>query len=327
MPFSRPPAGDRASKRARRHADREVRRVLSESRSIAIWVFFIVSSHVSGFALLAGNGRLALVAGALAFGAFIALSARAEPVPDRGPKGAIATMPEPAFEVLVQHVEHAADDPGPAGAEPADTGDAIGDDEFAQLVRAALDDLPLFMRFELERNIAVVIADDGELHGAYGMYVGGTVARRSWCDRIIIYRDTLTRDYGGAPDALRRMVTMVVQHELAHHLGASERRVAELGLSDLRGRSPSPEPCDVAATPAAPAMGAVAESRRPPAGCGPPIRARCAAMARRATHKPAARAAGSCAARPQRRAARNVRSRARAGGLRGPPRRSRRACR
>ena len=58
----------------------------------------------------------------------------------------------------IQQVEHAADQPARAGAEPTHTGAALGEDEFAQLVRAALDDLPLFMRFELQGNIGATIA-------------------------------------------------------------------------------------------------------------------------------------------------------------------------
>ena len=47
---------------------------------------------------------------------------------------------------------------------------------------------------------------------------------------ILICRDTLVRDFGDDPDELRRQVVTAVRHELAHHLGARERRVAELGL-------------------------------------------------------------------------------------------------
>ncbi|MEA2128386.1 MAG: hypothetical protein QOJ85_1277, partial [Solirubrobacteraceae bacterium] len=73
-------------------AAREVCRALSESRAIATWGGLVVFSHVTGFALLAGERQLALVAGGLTFGCFLALSAHAEPEPDRGPKGEIATM-------------------------------------------------------------------------------------------------------------------------------------------------------------------------------------------------------------------------------------------
>src|SRR5918993_331350 len=65
---------------------------------------------------------------------------------------------------------------------------------------------------------------------AYGLYQGDTVARDDYPDRIIIFRDTLLRDFGDDPDELRGQVTRTVRHELAHHLGADELGVRELGL-------------------------------------------------------------------------------------------------
>ena len=56
------------------------------------------------------------------------------------------------------------------------------------------------------------------------------MARYDVPDRIIIYRDTLRRDFGHDPDLLREQVTITVRHELAHHLGADELGVRELGL-------------------------------------------------------------------------------------------------
>jgi len=49
-------------------------------------------------------------------------------------------------------------------------------------------------------------------------------------DRIVIYRDTLLRDFGHDPDALRDQVVRTVRHELAHHLGWDELGVRGLGL-------------------------------------------------------------------------------------------------
>ena len=47
---------------------------------------------------------------------------------------------------------------------------------------------------------------------------------------LVIFRDTLLRDFGDDPDELRAQVTRTVRHELAHHLGADELGVRELGL-------------------------------------------------------------------------------------------------
>jgi predicted Zn-dependent protease with MMP-like domain len=101
--------------------------------------------------------------------------------------------------------------------------------DFEELVRAALDDLPDLLLRALE-HVAVVISDKGRRHRAYGLYQGDTVARDDVPDRIVIFRDTLLRDFGDDPDELRAQVTRTVRHELAHHLGADELGVRELGL-------------------------------------------------------------------------------------------------
>ena len=101
--------------------------------------------------------------------------------------------------------------------------------DFDTLVREALDDLPDLLIKALDR-VPVVISDKGRKVGAYGLYQGDTVARDNYHDRIIIFRDTLLRDFGHDPDLLRDQVTRTVRHELAHHLGADELGVRELGL-------------------------------------------------------------------------------------------------
>jgi predicted Zn-dependent protease with MMP-like domain len=101
--------------------------------------------------------------------------------------------------------------------------------DFETLVREALDDLPDLLLRALD-HVAVVISDQGARHGAYGLYHGDTVARDNHADRIVIFRDTLLRDFGHDPDRLRDQVTRTVRHELAHHLGADELGVRELGL-------------------------------------------------------------------------------------------------
>ncbi len=101
--------------------------------------------------------------------------------------------------------------------------------DFETLVREALDDLPDLLIKALDR-VPVVVSNKGRQAGAYGLYQGDTVARDNYHDRIIIFRDTLLRDFGHDPDLLRDQVTRTVRHELAHHLGADELGVRELGL-------------------------------------------------------------------------------------------------
>jgi predicted Zn-dependent protease with MMP-like domain len=107
--------------------------------------------------------------------------------------------------------------------------DPYDPEDFDSLVREALDDLPDILIKALDR-VPVVVSTKGRQAGAYGLYQGDTVARDNYHDRIIIFRDTLLRDFGHDPDLLRAQVLRTVRHELAHHLGADELGVREMGL-------------------------------------------------------------------------------------------------
>ena len=128
-------------------------------------------------------------------------------------------IPEPEFRRLVDRSEALAALPPPARP-PS---------EFDELVMEALDDLPEGFREQLERT-PVVVSSRGHEQRAYGQYVGGTIARDTFPDRIVIYQDTLERDFGHDPELLRAQVERTVRHELAHHLGWDERGVRGLGL-------------------------------------------------------------------------------------------------
>jgi predicted Zn-dependent protease with MMP-like domain len=107
--------------------------------------------------------------------------------------------------------------------------DPYDEEDFRALVRAAMDDLPLEFYRALE-HVAIVVSDGGRRRRAYGLYEGGTVARDYFHDRIVIFRDTLLRDFGRDPELLKAQVTRTVRHELAHHLGWDEKGVRGLGL-------------------------------------------------------------------------------------------------
>jgi predicted Zn-dependent protease with MMP-like domain len=138
---------------------------------------------------------------------------------------------EDEFELLVRRSERLAREN--LAAEPEEEDflelDPRNPRDFEELVRQALDDLPDLLLKSLD-HVAVVISDKGRRHRAYGIYQGDTVARDNYPDRIVIFRDTLLRDFGDDPDELRAQVTRTVRHELAHHLGADELGVRELGL-------------------------------------------------------------------------------------------------
>jgi predicted Zn-dependent protease with MMP-like domain len=128
-------------------------------------------------------------------------------------------MPEPEFRRLVDRSDALAALP-PPDQPPS---------EFDELVMQALDDLPERFR-ELVERTPVIVSSRGHEHRAYGHYIGGTVARDIYPDRIVIYQDTLERDFGHDPEMLRAQVERTVRHELAHHLGWGEPGVRDLGL-------------------------------------------------------------------------------------------------
>src|SRR3954467_14926606 len=98
-----------------------------------------------------------------------------------------------------------------------------------ELVAGELDALPDWLLDALQ-SVPVVVRDGGRREHAYGLYQGDGAARDDRADRIVIFRDTLLRDFGDDPGELRGQVTRTVRHELAHHLGADELGVRELGL-------------------------------------------------------------------------------------------------
>jgi predicted Zn-dependent protease with MMP-like domain len=142
---------------------------------------------------------------------------------------------EEEFEAIVRRAEELAargewgdSDDGDADADD-DQYALTSDEDFKALVRSALDELPLEFHRALE-HVAIVVSDGGRARRAYGLYQGDTVARDYFHDRIVIFRDTLTRDFGHDPELLKAQVRRTVRHELAHHLGWGETGVRGLGL-------------------------------------------------------------------------------------------------
>ena len=128
-------------------------------------------------------------------------------------------MPEHEFERLVRRSEEMASDPDLR----------VGATEFDLLVAEAIDRLPPDFQALLDET-PVVVSQLGAENRAYGHYFGDTVARDNYPDRIVLYQDTLVRDFGWDPELLRTQVERTLRHELAHHLGWHEPGVRELGL-------------------------------------------------------------------------------------------------
>jgi predicted Zn-dependent protease with MMP-like domain len=128
-------------------------------------------------------------------------------------------IPEAEVDRLVERSERLARLPAPAH-EP--TG-------FDLLVADAIDELPPEFQ-ELLGTTPVVVSRHGSEFRAYGHYYGGSVVHGDREHRIVLYQDTLERDFGFDPDLLRAQVVRTLRHELAHHLGWGERGVRGLGL-------------------------------------------------------------------------------------------------
>ncbi|HEY1168547.1 MAG TPA: metallopeptidase family protein [Candidatus Limnocylindrales bacterium] len=126
-------------------------------------------------------------------------------------------------------------DPGAAPGGPPDP--------FEELVFAALDSLPEAFRDRLG-SVAIVVEDEPTpnqlasvgAYGLLGLYTG--VPRTAYgaehalvTSKITIFRGAHLRQFRD-PDSLARGVAETVRHEVAHHFGISDARLAELA----RGR-------------------------------------------------------------------------------------------
>jgi predicted Zn-dependent protease with MMP-like domain len=160
-------------------------------------------SGAEGLAVLAAAG---LALALLTAWAFVALTGK-------------DAMPEHEFERLVRRSEELSARPELRA----------GVTEFDLLVADAIDRLPPDFQRLLD-EIPVVVSQLGAENRAYGHYFGDTVARDDYPDRIVLYQDTLERDFGWDLDVLRAQVERTLRHELAHHLGWGEPGVRELGL-------------------------------------------------------------------------------------------------
>jgi predicted Zn-dependent protease with MMP-like domain len=157
----------------------------------------------------------------------------------------VSELDEQSFEALEDNVEQLAaqglkEATPPQQALAAD-GPIQSEEQFEAAVRSAIDALPLEFQRKLE-NVVITVSDNGQKQHAYGMYVPGGgpddgyrwwffgPGRRATPSQIIIYRDTLLRDYQHDPVLLRAKIVETVRHEVGHALGFDEDGVRSLGL-------------------------------------------------------------------------------------------------
>jgi predicted Zn-dependent protease with MMP-like domain len=115
------------------------------------------------------------------------------------------------------------------------------EETFEQLVADALDQIPESLG-RLMDNVVVMVADwptaeqlAGHRGTLLGLYQGIDLTRRSplsyagvMPDRITIFRGPISR-LARTEAELVNLVTTTVIHEVAHHFGISDERLAELG--------------------------------------------------------------------------------------------------
>lgn len=154
-------------------------------------------------------------------------------------------MDEKSFEALEDRVDRlASEDELALEANRTDLPPDVpihSEADFEAAVRAALDGLPAEVENQLG-GVAIIVSDDGAAHHAYGMFVPGakSVSKvAQWFpwggangtpEQIVIYRDTLTRDFGKDQKLLRAKIIETVRHEVGHALGLDEAGVRKLGL-------------------------------------------------------------------------------------------------
>lgn len=115
------------------------------------------------------------------------------------------------------------------------------DDEFDELVQAAIDAIPQSAK-ELMDNVAFFIEDEytplpGEPENTeiLGLYEGVSLTERDfdWAagalpDQITIYKNPTLRVCETRDDVIRE-VRITVMHEVAHHFGIDDEKLHDLG--------------------------------------------------------------------------------------------------
>ena len=179
--------------------------------AIAAFTVGLLLMLINPPSLSGAGGLVTLIVAAVAFVLFVAWATIA--------LAGRQTMSEREFDRLVELSEELA-------LHPREAEEVT---EFELLVADAIDRLPPEFQKLLDTT-PVVVSRRGASEGAYGHYFGGSVARGDREHRIVLYQDTLERDFGGHPDLLRAQVERTLRHELAHHLGWDEPGVRGLGL-------------------------------------------------------------------------------------------------
>ena len=118
----------------------------------------------------------------------------------------------------------------------------IADEQFAQLIAEAMDELPK-THMAAVKNVAIVYADDPtpeqreELRlrhdqTLFGLYEGVPLARRQGVtnyapDKITIFKHPICMS-ANTPAELKEQIKHTLWHEIAHYFGLDHNRIHEL---------------------------------------------------------------------------------------------------
>jgi predicted Zn-dependent protease with MMP-like domain len=106
-------------------------------------------------------------------------------------------------------------------------------ERFAQLVAEALDGIPPELG-ELMDNVVVTVNDVSPPRGLLGLYEGVPLTARGQYggmvmpDRITVFRRAICASCRNEEEVVEQ-VRVTVVHEVAHHFGIDDARLAELG--------------------------------------------------------------------------------------------------
>ncbi len=107
--------------------------------------------------------------------------------------------------------------------------------DFEEHVRRAVESLPPDLRRAMSNVEIVVEEENAEDPDLYGLYLGIPLVERDsgyagvLPDKIAIYRRPLEEEFGDDPDVLEDEIRITVLHEIAHHFGIDDDRLADLG--------------------------------------------------------------------------------------------------
>ena len=117
--------------------------------------------------------------------------------------------------------------------------------EFEEMVLKVMEELPRQFRDKLE-NVDIVIEDAPDMRTVralglgsrgrlLGLYQGVPLKDRTHYygmvmpDKITLYMENIERSCGGSAEDVYKEVKYVIEHEIAHHFGITDKRLRDIG--------------------------------------------------------------------------------------------------